>query len=102
MAGGAFPQQQVLPEQIVKAPDDPGTNRLKGFQIQSFAGARGRIRGVVQCGYKLLFEAIGFDLAKVDSQFDPGQDLLAADGAAGRYRLSKVRFILNPLQMNVE
>src|SRR5215471_1998250 len=50
----AFPERQVLPEEVVEAPDDSGADRLEWFQIYALPGRSRAVGGIVQRNHKFF------------------------------------------------
>src|SRR5262245_6831095 len=101
VARRVFPQRQVLPEEMVKTPDHAPSSWCKWLQIDALARCS-RVRCVVEDIDEFVLEGILANLTQVNSDFDPRQDIFASYGVSQGYRFAKIRFVLDPFEMNVQ
>src|SRR6266850_519250 len=102
MSDGFLPKRKVLPEEPVEIPNDGGTKRLERFEIDAFLGTGGIGSPSIQGANELFLQRVVVHLAQVYTDFDPGQQLVAAGRAPHTDSLSKVRFVLHPIEVHIE
>src|SRR5262245_49594797 len=102
MAGSRFPERQMLPEQLVEAPDHSRTAKRKWLEIDTFFRSLCTIGDIVQGADEFRFQRLVLNLPQVHADFNPGQNLFASNGSTQRNGFTKICFVLHPVQMDVQ